>query len=78
MTHLIEHESKFLLGASLREMHNNRIQNYYHILNFAIFGGFVIIVGLVLYNLKKYGIYSPYCYGSPAFSHSRRKFYRAS
>ena len=53
MTHLIEHESKFLLGASLREMHNNRIQNYYNILNFAIFGGFVIIVGLVLYNLKK-------------------------
>ena len=32
MTHLIEHESKFLLGASLREMHNNRILNYYHIL----------------------------------------------
>ena len=53
MTHLIEQESKFLLGASLREMHNNRIQNYYNILNFVIFGGFVLILGFVLYNLKK-------------------------
>tara|TARA_Y100000816_G_scaffold178038_1_gene128562 strand:+ start:176 stop:487 length:312 start_codon:yes stop_codon:yes gene_type:complete len=50
MTNLIEQESKYLIRASLKEMHSNRIQSYYNILNIVIFGLFSLICILVLYN----------------------------